>query len=1104
MNNQLPARRRRCSQKGFASVKAVTAGSIRLAVTTLAVLGLVTSAALPAVAQAPANHGQAAVQTQPGQGNDKELGDADRARVAEAQAAGKRTVTLLVAAERDQLATATKQLRALGGVVRKTDDAVDYVKVDVPVGNVERAAKLGSVSALDVDGLIPLDDPRPDGTVSPTPQQPPDQNTPRINPYMPINDTRAAQFVLDNPQWDGRGVKVAIMDTGVDLHHPALSTTSTGAPKVIDWYNANATNSGDNTWVRTSGRHTGSFDADGRTWTAPDSGGPYAFGLFREAAGDLLSGEPQGDINRDGDTADSFGVLQDTVSKRVFVDVDQDGDFTDEPGMIDFKVDRDVRFFGTDSPATDVVEQVPFVVVTDRSDYSTDASWVNIGIAAAAHGTHVAGIATGSGLFGGQMAGAAPGAQVISVKVCLATPACTSSGMIDGLLYAAHAGAEVVNISIGGLPALNDGNNARAELYNRTIDEFNMQIFNSAGNSGAGANTVGDPAVATRSMAVGSSITAASWRSNYGSEPLRNNGLHPFSSRGPREDGGLKPQIVAPGSAVSSTPRWQPGQAVGGTYQLPAGYGMFNGTSMAAPQATGAAAVLISAYKATFGGHRPTAAALRSAIMSGAFYQSDLAAYEQGAGMFWVPTAWQQLRSGQRPHAITSAVPVNTVLADQLATPNVGVGIHDREGTVIGRRYTRTYTLTRTSGPTRAVRHEVSWLGNDGTFSARRQVNLPLNEPVDFTVRVNPRTAGAHSAILRLDDPGTWGIDLMTMNLVVAADEFTAAKQYRVNYSGRIGRNDTQRFFVRVPDEASALKVDMDAGGAQPGKGQVRFLRYTPQGLGADSNSSINCFNPDAGGGCSTGSPISRTVVDPMPGVWELVVEARRTSDALEAPFSLAVTVLGTEVSPNPDVVDSLAIGEPTTRQYTVANKLAGFTGRLVGGGPLGSGRSQRPQIGHQGQETYDVTIPAGAAAFTVTTGNPADARADIDLFVYNCTSGSCVLAGASTSSSSNERVALTNPAAGLWRILVDGFSVPSGSTEYDLVDVYVGSFLGSIEATDTDAQRASGSTWSPTAVLTAGAQPGAGRQLTGQLTVRTDTGVTVGTASVIVESVTG
>ena len=1079
-----PSTVRRRSRAGFAVIP-------------LALLGLTAGAVTaPSATAAPAPSSSAIVKS------DKDLGEADRARVAQAVADGRSTVTLLVAAQRDQLAAATDALRALGGVVQKTDDAVDYIKVEIPTAKAEQAAKLDSVDAVDVDGLIKLDDPRPDGAVNPTPQTPPGPDTPRINAYMPTNDTRAAQFALDNPQWDGRGTVGAVLDSGVDLDHPALATTTTGAHKIIDWYNANATNSGDNTWVRTGGRFNGTFTASGATWTAPATGGPYAFGLFREGVGDLLAGEPLGDINRDGDRTDAFGVLQDTVTKQVYVDVDGDFDFTDEPAMIDFKVARDVRHFGVDNPATAVAEQVAFVVVTDRSDYSTDASWVNLGIAAAAHGTHVAGIAAANGLFGGQMSGAAPGAQVMAVKVCLATTSCTSSGLIDGVLYAAHNGADVVNISIGGLPALNDGNNARAELYNRTIDEFNMQIFNSAGNSGAGSNTVGDPAVATKSMAVGSSITAASWLANYGSEPLNAEGLHPFSSRGPREDGGFKPQIIAPGSAISSVPPWQAGQPVAGVYTLPPGYGMFNGTSMAAPQATGAAALLVSAYKATFGGNRPTAAALRSAIMSGAFYKPQLGAYEQGAGMFWVPTAWDQLRRGQSPHTITSAVPVNTVLASQLATPGIGVGIHDREGVQVGVQYNRTYTLVRTTGPAVPVRHELRWLGNDGTFSARAQVNLPLNEPVDLAVRIYPRTAGAHSAILQLDDPNTSGVDLMTMNAVYAASEFTAANAYTVNFSGQIGRNDAKKFFVRVPAGASALKVDMTAGGTAVGTGQVRFLRFSPQGLPADSTASTNCYNPDAGAGCAGGTPTSRTTVNPLPGVWELVVEARRTSDTLEAPFSLTATVLGTAISPNPDVVPSATLGVPQTRSYTVDNLLAGFTGKLVGAPALGSTQTQRPTIGNLQSQTFDVTLPAGASNYTVRTSNPSDARADIDLVLFNCTSGTCVVAGSSGSGSSNELVSINNPAAGLWRIRIDGFSVPAGTTAYDLVDTYLSAALGSLAAIDDNAAHPSGSSWSPSAVLTVNGQPGAGRKITATLSVQTDAGVTVGSGSVVVDAV--
>ncbi|HEY0636273.1 MAG TPA: S8 family serine peptidase [Pseudonocardiaceae bacterium] len=1080
----------------------LTAG---LATVTAALLGVGLVAAPTAVAD-PAPR---PAQSQGAPDSSKDLGEADRAELVAAEAAGRPTVTLLVAAEQDRMDAAADQLRGIGGVVQKSDDAVGYLKVEIPTANAERAAKLDAVNAVDVDRLIPLDDPRPDGAQSPLPQNPPDSTTPRINPYLPTGDTNAAQFATANPQWDGRGTKIAVLDSGVDLDHPSLQTTSTGAHKIIDWYNANATNSGDGTWVATTGRFTGTFTSGGQTWTAPATGGPYALGQFRETAQDLAAGELGGNVNRDGDTADTFGVLQDRVTKQVWVDLDQDRDFTDQTPMIDFKVNRDFQFFGTDNPATAVQEKVPFVVVTDRSVYNPDSdagSFVNLGIAGAQHGSHVAGIAAGHSLFGGAMSGAAPGAEVIAVKVCLTTTSCTSSGMIDGVLYAAHAGADVVNISIGGLPTLNDGNNARAELYNRTIDEFNMQIFNSSGNSGAGANTVGDPSVATQSMSVGSYITRETWLSNYGSESAESKWLHPFSSRGPREDGGFKPQIVAPGAAISTTPRWQNGGPVAGTYTLPPGYSMLNGTSMAAPQATGAAALLVSAYKAVNNGQRPTAAQLRNAIMTGASYQDQLEAYEQGAGLFNVTKAWSELRKTSQPKAstITASVPVSTVDSGLLATPNVGTGIHDREGIVAGGRYTRTYTLTRTSGRSGNVSHDIRFLGDNGTFwTGPNSIRLPLNQPVQLAVQVRPGDSRIHSAIMQIDDPFTDGIDLMTMNVVFAAQDFTAQNQNTVRQSGLVGRDTTRHLLVRVPVGASALKVDLEGGGTTPGAGQIRFLRFSPQGVPIDITSTTNCYNPDGGAGCSNGLPTSRTVVNPLPGVWELVVESRRTSDAMQSPYTITATVLGTAISPNPDVVASAAVGSSQTRSYTVANQLAGFDGRLVGGGALGSRQLQRPTIGHLATQQFDVTLPAGVSSWTVRTGNASDTRADIDLLVYRC-APSCVLVGSSGGSTAVEQVVLNNPVAALYRILVDGFNVPAGTTAYDLTDIYVSAGLGSLTSADANASHPSGSSWSPTATLTVAGQPGAGRNLVGTLSVVTDAGVTVGTGSLVVESVTG
>ena len=58
-------------------------------------------------------------------------------------------------------------------------------------------------------------------------------------------------------------------------------------------------------------------------------------------------------------------------------------------------------------------------------------------------------------------------------------------------------------MSIGGLPALNDGNNARCDVYNRLINKKGVQIVLSNGNSGPGVNTAGDPAVCSDAIGDG-------------------------------------------------------------------------------------------------------------------------------------------------------------------------------------------------------------------------------------------------------------------------------------------------------------------------------------------------------------------------------------------------------------------------------------------------------------------------------------------------------------------------------------------------------------------------------------------------------------------------
>ena len=70
------------------------------------------------------------------------------------------------------------------------------------------------------------------------PTRRPARSTPAKNPYNPSFETGAVDFVKQNPKADGRGVTIGILDSGVDLGHPALQKTTTGERKIVDWVTA--------------------------------------------------------------------------------------------------------------------------------------------------------------------------------------------------------------------------------------------------------------------------------------------------------------------------------------------------------------------------------------------------------------------------------------------------------------------------------------------------------------------------------------------------------------------------------------------------------------------------------------------------------------------------------------------------------------------------------------------------------------------------------------------------------------------------------------------------------------------------------------------------
>ena len=1048
---------------------------------------------------------------------DTRLGLHDQQLLARATADGRATVTILVAAKGGAANQAAAAIEAAGGTVRYRDAALGYIRADVPTATVTDLAAHASIQAVDLDEVVPLPDPLPSGAVGPVTRPPPDENTPRANPYMPIQDTGAAAFIDAHPEWDGRGVTIGIVDTGISLDHPSLNVTSTGERKIVDWVTGtDPLTDPDPTWINMSAQVSGaSFTFQSVTYTAP-AAGSYRIGRFNERD-PRLGGEVGTDVNRDGNPAGSsgiFAVLWRTGSNTVWVDINQNNSFADETGMTDYKVNFDVGYFGTDNPATAIAERMPFVVQTDGKN-----KFVNIGIVSGFHGSHVAGIAAGNSLFGGEMSGAAPGAKIVSSRACLFITGCTGHALLEGMIYVAkQANVDVINMSIGGLPALNDGNNARCVVYDRLIEQSKVQMFFSIGNSGPGVNTAGDPGVCGKVMGMGAYLTDDTMFADYGQEVSYADNLHTFSSRGPREDGGFKPSAVAPGAAISTTPLWEQLPGIAHVPALPPGYTLANGTSMAAPQTAGVGALLVSAAKQAGVQHQPDQ--IRQALMSTARYLDPerFQAYDQGVGLVDVNAAWDLLSTNLTPVTITSAVEVDTVLSGQLATPNVGQGIHDREGVSVGTSYTRTYTFVRTDGPGGSRTYNLSWVDNDGTFSTAGSITLPKGAARTLNVDVNPATPGAHSAILRLDDPGTPGIDYQTMNTVIAPLEFDPAANYTATVSDTVDKSQTKHFFFRVPEEATYLRVDMAGGGAGPG--QIRFLRWDPTGIGIDSNAVSSCYNPPvSAGNCNlapfTGAgqdPLSRAWLNPMAGVWEVSVDARRTSDADNAPFTITASVLAASVSPNPDVIATAAVGESVPRTYTITNELGSFTGRATGGGALGSAFIDRPTIAQDENQFYRVNVTAGTTSLRATIGNPGDASADLDLFLVDCTPAGanpdtlagCILRAQSADGDSEETVTRANPTAGPWVVWVNGFDTgATGSTEFDYFDLFVNSAFGEVSVTDANELRAQGASWEVDGTVAVDAAPESGRVLFGRVNVVLDTGSIIGTGDVIVETVT-
>lgn len=198
------------------------------------------------------------------------------------------------------------------------------------------------------------------------------------------------------------------------------------------------------------------------------------------------------------------------------------------------------------------------------------------------HGTHVAGIAGAATGNGVGVAGTAPGAQLLPVRVLDATGKGASRDVAAGIRYAADKGADVINLSL----SFKGAEGEQARLSGRLRPIYEALDYAAAKGAvtvvAAGNETVpvcSEPAAAPRVLCVGASDRndLRSWYSNGDATQLKNYLVAPGG------EGGLSCE----GDVLSTYLR-----SVSAACSKDTGYESTFGTSMAAPFVSGVAALL--------------------------------------------------------------------------------------------------------------------------------------------------------------------------------------------------------------------------------------------------------------------------------------------------------------------------------------------------------------------------------------------------------------------------------------------------------------------------------------------------------------------------------
>jgi hypothetical protein len=272
-----------------------------------------------------------------------------------------------------------------------------------------------------------------------------------------------------------------------------------------------------------------------------------------------------------------------------------------------------------------------------------------------------------------------------------------------------------------------------------------------------------------------------------------------------------------------------------------------------------------------------------------------------------------------------------------------------------------------------------------------------------------------------------------------------------------------QSFFFQVPEGVSALKVDVGWTDRQV---SLTVVRPDTRDTRGDA-----VLNQTRGA--------TRIIWNPMPGMWEVRLtdvsdtqtfdwrQAKKPEPVPPTPATLTVSALAVETERVVGVAPDAAAGPRPVENFEIAlsNQMAEFTGGVVST-PVASARLQTLDMAEKEQKVFEVEVLPGSPALMVRAFGASDPRADVDVYVFDCTGKECRGSKVDADPVGDEWVTVTNPAAGKWKIVVDVNTAPSGRTTFQYLDAVLNPTYGMLTVTDVPQERARDAHWTARAHL--------------------------------------